>query len=615
MDGLGDAAHCILLDITAQVNNSLAELMFWLHQYEIFNAIAFACSNWSQPFLFLYQYAILLWEMVPEAIASAGNGMSQLLLSLWSHESDVLLTVGVLGPVLLLADFLYLVLPEIEGDHHLIPNELEDNEESLPVQAGLVLLIGVGLTAAAAAAASNARDVLWASQWLRSYTTERMDLFGMCLGLSWYIQANTKAIAASRDELGVLRSGLIVLRDQLAVANARIEAFQATGHDGDVELVALRSDLTDLTDQLALTNDKLKTLEKRNQLVVANAEKEGLELRARLTLANARMELLEAARKGGDVQLEALRSDLAFLTRQLTLANSKVEREIERVELRNQLALAETEEKALGLSDQLAVANARIGVLEAARKVGDVQLMALRSDLTALTKQKTETIELRNRLAEIKARDLSTRLAVAETEIKALEAARCRCNGNRESGNIGSDTTGDPDVPDPNVDSKFPVNGEGSEPKEEGEDFGEEEKDLGESGKDGKDEGDGKYGKDLEDGKNLEDEKEQKNENDTDDGDDPKDIVVVDVKPSATWLAVRRSATYNDRIQFARNSHAIINPMEDIAGLGELAFLSEADRVEANRRGYPTARDVSMARRHGVFTVGEGPNAGPVVVF
>jgi hypothetical protein len=68
-------------------------------------------------------------------------------------------------------------------------------------------------------------------------------------------------------------------------------------------------------------------------------------------------------------------------------------------------------------------------------------------------------------------------------------------------------------------------------------------------------------------------------------------------------------------VQSAINRHAIINPMEDIPGPGELRFLSEADRLEAQRRGYATAHDVSMARRRRDLAVGTGINAGPVVVF
>ena len=53
-------------------------------------------------------------------------------------------------------------------------------------------------------------------------------------------------------------------------------------------------------------------------------------------------------------------------------------------------------------------------------------------------------------------------------------------------------------------------------------------------------------------------------------------------------------------IQRAYNEHSIINPMEDIPGLGELSFLSEEDRLEVVRRGYSTAQEVSMARRRGI---------------
>jgi hypothetical protein len=70
-------------------------------------------------------------------------------------------------------------------------------------------------------------------------------------------------------------------------------------------------------------------------------------------------------------------------------------------------------------------------------------------------------------------------------------------------------------------------------------------------------------------------------------------------------------------LQDAANSGslAIINPREDIPGLGRLLFLSDEDRAEATRRGYATTRDVSMARRRGELANGTGPNAGPLVVF
>ena len=68
-------------------------------------------------------------------------------------------------------------------------------------------------------------------------------------------------------------------------------------------------------------------------------------------------------------------------------------------------------------------------------------------------------------------------------------------------------------------------------------------------------------------------------------------------------------------IQAAINEHAVLNPMEDIPGLGELVFLSEGDWQEAQRRGYASAQEVSMARRRGDLSVGTGTNAGPLVVF
>jgi hypothetical protein len=68
-------------------------------------------------------------------------------------------------------------------------------------------------------------------------------------------------------------------------------------------------------------------------------------------------------------------------------------------------------------------------------------------------------------------------------------------------------------------------------------------------------------------------------------------------------------------IQLEINRHAIVNPMEDVPGLGELIFLSDWDRQEAARRGYATPLDVSMARRRGDLAVGTGINAGPIVVF
>jgi hypothetical protein len=68
-------------------------------------------------------------------------------------------------------------------------------------------------------------------------------------------------------------------------------------------------------------------------------------------------------------------------------------------------------------------------------------------------------------------------------------------------------------------------------------------------------------------------------------------------------------------IQLEINHHAIVNPMEDIPGLGELIFLSDWDRQEAARRGYATPHDVSTARRRGDLAVGTGINAGPIVVF
>jgi hypothetical protein len=61
--------------------------------------------------------------------------------------------------------------------------------------------------------------------------------------------------------------------------------------------------------------------------------------------------------------------------------------------------------------------------------------------------------------------------------------------------------------------------------------------------------------------------------------------------------------------------HAAINPMEDVPVLGDLRFLSDADRLEANRRGYVTPHDVSSAQRRGELAAGFDENAGPMVVF
>jgi hypothetical protein len=68
-------------------------------------------------------------------------------------------------------------------------------------------------------------------------------------------------------------------------------------------------------------------------------------------------------------------------------------------------------------------------------------------------------------------------------------------------------------------------------------------------------------------------------------------------------------------IQASVNNNSVINPMEDIVGLGGESFLSDADRLEANRRGWATAHEVSMARRSGVLAQGDGPNAGPITTF
>jgi hypothetical protein len=62
-------------------------------------------------------------------------------------------------------------------------------------------------------------------------------------------------------------------------------------------------------------------------------------------------------------------------------------------------------------------------------------------------------------------------------------------------------------------------------------------------------------------------------------------------------------------------NNSVINPVEDIVGLGEESFLSDADRLEANRRGWATAHEVSMARRRGELAQGDGPNAGPITIF
>jgi hypothetical protein len=78
---------------------------------------------------------------------------------------------------------------------------------------------------------------------------------------------------------------------------------------------------------------------------------------------------------------------------------------------------------------------------------------------------------------------------------------------------------------------------------------------------------------------------------------------------------VNQSSHREALIQSAVNDQAIVNPMEDIPGLGELDFLSQWDRLEAERRGYATAQEVSLARRRGDLAVGTGTNAGPIVVF
>jgi hypothetical protein len=68
-------------------------------------------------------------------------------------------------------------------------------------------------------------------------------------------------------------------------------------------------------------------------------------------------------------------------------------------------------------------------------------------------------------------------------------------------------------------------------------------------------------------------------------------------------------------IQSAPSRHAVVNPMEDIPGRGRLMFLSEADRIAANRRGHTTPHAVSMAHRRGRLAAGTATNSAPIVVF
>lgn len=80
----------------------------------------------------------------------------------------------------------------------------------------------------------------------------------------------------------------------------------------------------------------------------------------------------------------------------------------------------------------------------------------------------------------------------------------------------------------------------------------------------------------------------------------------------------------NDRramIQYHIDHHAVINPTEDVPGVGRLGFLHESDAQRAlevghvDATGQPDAHQVILARRRGELAMGTGQNAGPIVVF
>jgi hypothetical protein len=156
----------MVANATASVSDSMYQLMlFWPNAIayiisSILQMLIFIDSSMHQLMLPLRQYGVYLRGMVPKSIEFASSSMSQLplfihalvsgslsQLLLFFHPHEVtILAFGILSSVLIPASFLCLVLPEIEEDYHLFPNEVDFEAEDFPLNTHRFLWVGFGVT-------------------------------------------------------------------------------------------------------------------------------------------------------------------------------------------------------------------------------------------------------------------------------------------------------------------------------------------------------------------------------------------------------------------------------------------------------------------------------------
>jgi hypothetical protein len=109
--------------------SSKAQLMQSLHQFKV-GFIAWASSSMSQPLLFFHAFASSsTWQPLP-----------------FFHQHEVeFLAFGLLSSLLISASLIHLVLPEIEEDYPLLPNEVDFEAEDFPLNTHRFLWVGFGV--------------------------------------------------------------------------------------------------------------------------------------------------------------------------------------------------------------------------------------------------------------------------------------------------------------------------------------------------------------------------------------------------------------------------------------------------------------------------------------
>jgi hypothetical protein len=528
----------------------------WVCGFAI-DAYAFVRScSWSGIMLFPYWCLVQIWNMVSKAYEFASVSQLLLFLCYYFHESDLLLTAIVLGH-LLLAWFLCLLLPEIEDEFQLLPDEIDpadDHFEHLPI--GAHLFMSVGLAAAALFAIRTYYS------WEATGLVLMIAVLGLLLGFFF----------GGRDpDNGGLHPLVIALEDACLALWRWILWPLASLWD---RIGTSAGETAALRVQLAEANASIQEL-------ASTSASETKALRVKLETENANLQkLLDASVK----ETEALKVELAA-------AKKKIER---------------LEDRFL---DHYRRRNDGSGHNAPGGPGGpDVSDINSHSD------------------SDDESGNGGPRGARKTFSPPVFDSpSRSESDGGDDGGHSG---TGQ-DVVHVTLErerKEKEMKEREEKEREEKERKGKERKEKERKEKVRKDyewKEKIRKEKEMKEKERKEKERKEKERKEKEEQKRKKKESEEQAKkkkdqkgPRFTYSDFNRGKTNRVvLIKSANNLHAVVNPMEDIPGLGDLMFLSAADRLEANRRGYATPRDVSMAHSSGELAVGTGTDASPIVVF